>query len=146
MMIEDMADRVSWLLITTGWKVLALSGDEVGAVDEVVGDDTDDIFDGLAIATSALGKPRYVTAEQVVEITDGTVRLSLTAEQVAQLDEYLEPATSAVIEPDSKGGFGETLRADLREVEGKVAAPIAKHEQSMGLIRRMGFFFKRLRA
>ena len=141
-----MADQVSWLLITTGWKVMAQNGDEVGAVDEVVGDDTDDIFNGLAIATSALGKPHYVPAEQVIEITDGAVRLSLTAEQVAQLDEYLEPATSAVIEPGSKGGLAETLSADLREVEGKVVAPIAKHEQSMGFIRRVGFFFKRLRA
>ena len=141
-----MADPVSWLLIRTGWKVQDQGGDEVGAVDEVVGDDTEDIFDGLAIATSALGKPRYVPAEQVIEITEGVVRLSLTAEQVAQLDEYLEPATSAVIEPDSKGGFGETLSADLRDVGAKVAAPIAKHEQSMGLMRRIAFFFKRLRA
>ena len=93
-------------MIETGWKVLAVDGTHVGGVDEVVGDDTEDIFDGLAIATSALGKPRYVPAEQVAEITDGSVRLSLTPDQVAALGEYLEPATSAVIEPDSKGGVG----------------------------------------
>jgi hypothetical protein len=141
-----MADPVSWLLIETGWKVLAVDGDHVGGVDEVVGDDTEDIFDGLAIATSALGKPRYVPAEQVAEITDGVVHLSLTREQVAQLDEYLEPATSAVIEPDSKGGVGEALGADLRELEGKVFAPIQKHEHSMNIWRRIAFFFRRLRA
>ena len=83
-------------------------------------------------------------AEQVAEITDGSVRLSLTPDQVAALGEYLEPATSAVIEPDGKGGVGETLRADAREVEAKVAAPIAKHEQSMSIWRRIAFFFKRL--
>jgi hypothetical protein len=137
-------DPVSWLLIETGWKVLAADGSEVGAVDEVVGDDTIDIFDGLAIATSAFGKPRYVPAEQVAEITEGTVRLSLTREQVERLDEYLEPATSAEIEPDSKGGVGETLAADAREVEGKVLAPTQKHEHPMNIWRRIAFFFKRL--
>ena len=139
-----MADQVSWLMIETGWEVLAVDGTKVGGVDEVVGDKTEDIFDGLAIATSALGKPRYVPAEQVAEITDGSVRLSLTRDQAAALGEYLEPATSAVIEPSGKGGVGETLRADVREVEAKVAAPIAKHEQSMSIWRRIAFFFKRL--
>lgn len=139
-----MADQVSWLMIKTGWKVLAADGTHVGGIDEVVGDDKEDIFDGLAIATSALGKPRYVPAEQVAEITDGSVRLSLARDQVAALGEYLEPATTAVIEPDSKGGTGEGLRADARKAEAKVFAPIAKHEQSMSIWRRIAFFFKRL--
>jgi hypothetical protein len=134
---------VSWLMIRTGWKVLAADGSQVGEVDEVAGDHTEDIFDGLAIATSAFGKPRYVAAEQVAEITDGTVRLSLTREQVDGLDEYLEPATSAEIEPDSRGGLGETLAADVREVEGDVFAPTQRHEHSMNIWRRIAFFFRR---
>ena len=139
-----MADPVSWLLIKPGWKVLAADGGEVGEVDEVAGDDTEDIFDGLAIATSALGKPRYVPAEQIAEITRGAVRLSLTREQVAQLDEYFEPATTAEIEPDSKSGVGERLGAEIREVEGKVLAPTQRHEHSMNIWRRIVFFFRRL--
>ena len=138
-----MADPVSWLLIRPGWKVLAAEGAEVGEVDEVAGDDSADIFDGLAIATSALGKPRYVPAEQVSEITEGAVRLSLTEEQVGALDEYLEPATSLEIEPDSKGGPGESLGAEVREVEGKVLAPTQRHEHSMNIWRRIAFFFRR---
>src|SRR6266480_4663862 len=107
-----MADPVSWLLIEPGWKVRAADGSEVGEVDEVVGDSNADIFDGLAIATTRFGKPRYVPSEQVAEITEGTVALSLTPAQVEQLREYLEPATSAQIEPNSKGGIGESLSAD----------------------------------
>jgi hypothetical protein len=80
-----MADSVSWLMIEPGWKVLAADGSEVGEVDEVAGDSSIDIFDGLAIATSAFGKPRYVPAEQVGEITEGTVRLKLTREEVDRL-------------------------------------------------------------
>ena len=139
-----MTDPVSWLLIRPGWKVLASDGSEVGEVDEIAGDDTEDIFDGLAIATSALGKPRYVPAEQVGQITDGVVHLTLTPAEVEQLGEYLEPATSAEIEPESKGGVGETIAAEARELEGEVFAPIQRHEHPMNVWRRIAFFFRRL--
>ena len=139
-----MADPVSWLLIEPGWKVRAADGSEVGEVDEVVGDSNADIFDGLAIATTRFGKPRYVPSEQVAEITEGTVALSLTPAQVEQLREYLEPATSAQIEPNSKGGIGESLSADAREVEGKVFAPTQRQEHSMNIWRRIAFFLRRL--
>jgi hypothetical protein len=137
-------DPVSWLLIQPGWKVLAADGEEVGEVDEVAGDDTADIFNGLAIATSALGKPRYAPAEQVSEITQGVVRLSLTQEQVGQLREYLEPATSARIEPDSRGGgIGASVGAEARKIEGELFAPTQRHEHSMNIWRRIAFFFRR---
>jgi hypothetical protein len=139
-----MADQVSWLMIETGWKVLAADGTEVGKVDEVAGDSSADIFDGLAVATSALGKPRYVSAEEVASIEPGIVRLRLTRDQTEQLGEYLEPATSAVIEPNGKGGVGETLAADARELEGKALAPTQRHEHSMNFWRRLAFFFRRL--
>ena len=139
-----MADPVSWLLIRPGWKVLASDGSEVGEVDEIAGDDTEDIFDGLAIATSALGKPRYVPAEQVGQITDGVVHLTLTPAEVEQLGEYLEPATSAEIEGDNRAGLGASVGAEARELEGKVFAPTQKREHSMNLWRRIAFFFRRL--
>jgi hypothetical protein len=138
-----MADPVSWLLIEPGWKVLAADGSEVGQVDEVAGDSNEDIFNGLAVATSALGKPRYVPAERVAEITEGAVRLSLSADQVEQLGEYLEPATSAQIEPESKGGLGESLGAEARELESEVVAP-PKDERSLNIWQRLALFFRRL--
>jgi len=139
-----MADPVSWLMIETGWKVLAADGTEVGKVDEVAGDSSADIFDGLAVATSALGKPRYVPAEEIASIEPGIVRLRLTRDRTEQFDEYLEPATSAAIEPDSKGGVGETLAADARKLEGKAFAPTQTHEHSMNFWRRLAFYFRRL--
>jgi hypothetical protein len=139
-----MADPVSWLLIEPGWKVAASDGGEVGEVDEVVGDSSVDIFDGLAVAMSMFGKPRYVPSEQVAEITEGTVRLSLTRGQVEHLGEYVEPATSAQIEPDSKGGLGESIGAEARELEGKAFAPTQRHEHPMNIWRRIAFFFRRL--
>jgi hypothetical protein len=94
-----MGDPVSWFMIEPGWKVLAADGSEVGQVDEVAGDSNEDIFNGLAVATSVAGKPRYVPAEQVAEITEGVVRLSLGPDGVDRLEEYVEPAPSVQIEP-----------------------------------------------
>ena len=144
-MSDDAAqgDPVSWLVIRPGWKVVSVDGDEVGTVDEIAGDDKEDVFDGLAVAASALGKPRYVLSEQVGPITEGTVQLKIGRAEFEQLGEYLDPATSAVIEADDKGGLGETVRADLREVEAKVVAPTHKHEHPMGLGERIALFFKR---
>jgi hypothetical protein len=140
-----MPDPVSWLMIEPGWKVFAADGADIGKVDEVAGDEGHDIFDGLAVATSAFGKPRYVPAEQVAQIFEGEVHLSLTHEQAERLGEYLEPATSAEIEPDSKGGAGEAIAADVREIEGKAVAPTQTHEHSMNIWRRIAFFFRRKR-
>jgi hypothetical protein len=73
------ADPVSWLLIEPGWRVDAADGTEVGRVEEVTGDSSHDIFDGLSVSSSLLGKPKYVPAEQVGEITDGVVHLTVDA-------------------------------------------------------------------
>ena len=136
-------DPVSWLLIKPGWKVVSSDGSEIGRVDEVSGDDTVDIFDGLAVAMSALGKPRYVAADQVARITQGTVVLTITSTEAQQLDEYLEPASSEQIEPDSKGGLGEEIGADVREIEGKAFAPTQRQEHSMNIWRRIWFWIRR---
>ena len=140
-----MADPVSWFMIRPGWKVYAADGTEVGAVDEVAGDETHDIFDGLAVATSALGKPIYVPAESVGPITDDErIELTLSSEQVAALGEYLEPATSEIIEGDNKSSVGSTLAADVREIEGKALRPV-EHQRSFPFLRRLFFWVKRTR-
>jgi hypothetical protein len=131
-------------MIRPGWKVYAADGAEVGEVDEVAGDDNQDIFNGLAIATSALGRPKYVPAERVTTITEGRVDLSLTRDEVEGAGEFLEPATSAEIEPDDHHGLGETIGADARELEGKAIHPVER-QQSVGLVRRIYLFFRRKR-
>ncbi|HVW17350.1 MAG TPA: DUF2171 domain-containing protein [Solirubrobacteraceae bacterium] len=138
-----MSESASWLTVRPGWKVLASDGTQVGEVDEVAGDETADVFDGVVVATSALGAPRYVLAEQVAAIADETVRLTLSPREVAALGEYLEPATSAEIEADNKPESG--LAAEIREIEGDVAAPIAGHEHRIGLVERVTLLFRRLR-
>jgi hypothetical protein len=107
-----MADPVSWLLIEPGWHVVDASGGEIGKVEAVTGDSNADIFDGLAVATELLSRPKYVPAEQVGTITDGTVQLTLERSAFDALGEYEEPADSVEIESE-KAPIGERLEADV---------------------------------
>jgi hypothetical protein len=107
-----MADPVAWVLIERGWKVLASDGSEVGTVDERVGDENVDIFDGLSISSSGLGfGKRYVPSEQVGDIYEGEVHLKLTRAQVDRLGDYEEPSASEQIEPvDAPNRFVQALK------------------------------------
>jgi sporulation protein YlmC with PRC-barrel domain len=88
---------VSWLLIEPGWRVVTSDGADVGKVHEVVGDTGKDIFDGLAVSSGLLGKPRYVPAERVRSITEGHIEVELADPE--QLEEYEEPPPSEEIIP-----------------------------------------------
>ena len=90
---------VSWFLIERGWKVVAADDSDVGTVEETVGDSSRDIFDGLKIRTGLFGGSRYVAAEQVETITEGWIRLKLSAEEARDLRSYDEPAPAAQIVP-----------------------------------------------
>jgi hypothetical protein len=128
-------DPVSWFVIEPGWKVVDVEGEEVGAVDEVVGDSGSDIFNGLAISTSVLGKPRYVAAEQVAAIKEGKVQLALSKDQVARLGEFEEPPTTAEVLPEE---------ASLAErIEQQVEAPIHSRPFTMNVWRRLWFWLRR---
>ena len=129
-------DPVSWFLIEPGWKVVDAGGEEVGSVDEVVGDSSDDIFNGLSVSTSLLGQPRYVPSEQVGSITEGRIQLTLSKAEVESLGEYEEPPTSAEILPDG-AGF-------VRRTEAAVEAPIHSHEERLNFLTRLQHALRRL--
>lgn len=131
-----MSDPVSWFLIEPGWKVVDAAGEEVGSVDEVVGDSSDDIFNGLSVSTSLLGRPRYVPSEQVGSITEGQVQLTISKDQVDRLGEYEEAPTSAEILPEDAGA--------LRRAEASVEAPIHPHEERLNLLTRIRHALRRV--
>jgi hypothetical protein len=131
-------DPVSWFMIEPGWTVVDENGQEVGSVDEIAGDSSDDIFNGLSISTSLLGKPRYVPSEQVAGITEGRVQLKLSKEQVERLGEFEEPPTTAEILPEEAGA--------IRRVEASVEAPIHSHEERLNVLTRIRHALRRLLA
>jgi hypothetical protein len=93
-------EPVSWFLIERGWKVEALDGTELGKVEETVGDSTHDIFNGLTVAPSLLGRAHYVPAELVAEIREGSIRLSLGTDEFEKLGEYQEPPPTEQLRPE----------------------------------------------
>jgi len=87
-----MADPVAWKVVERGWAVVASDGNEVGKVDQVLGDPEADIFDGLSVdAGAVLDRPRYVPAEKVGAIEEGTVHLTIDADEYDRLEPYEEP-------------------------------------------------------
>jgi uncharacterized protein YrrD len=101
-------DPVSWFLIERGWKVAGSNGAELGTVEDVVGDSRQDIFDGLSVASGLFATPRYLPAEQVTRIVEGTVYAEL--DDLSQLDEHKEPPPSERILP-TKASWWDRLRA-----------------------------------
>ncbi len=126
------ADPVSWFLIEPGWRVESADGSELGRVEEVLGDQNEDIFDGLAVASTVFGRPRDVPAEQVGTIVEGTVSLTIDADAFGRLPESKEPAVSERIEPEKASLLG---RAEEHAVDPHV------HGRRVPLVRRVLLWF-----
>jgi hypothetical protein len=119
-------DPVAWTMIESGWNVVASDGADVGHVDEVTGDSTADIFNGLAISSGPLGKPRYVPAEQVAGIVEGRVELALTSDEVKRLGMYDEPPESAQILPEMASVLGRAEQSVVGHVESEPMSPLRR--------------------
>jgi hypothetical protein len=98
--VTDQPHEVSWLVIEKGWKVVSADGEEVGWVDEIVGDSGKDIFNGLSISEGVLKGKRYVAAEHVALIREGSVELDVPAAEIEHLEGYGEAPPSEEIRPD----------------------------------------------
>ena len=115
-----MADPTSWFTIESGWDVLDRSGEPLGEVTAVVGDEDADIFDGLRFETTD-GEERFVIAERVAEILEGQVSLDTDlAELEAAAGE--EPAAGDVA-PGGDEDVGLGGDGDATPVGGEDAAP-----------------------
>ena len=87
-----MADPVAWTVVERGWAVVASDGSEVGKVVEVIGDPEADIFDGLAVGVgTVLSRPLNVPSENVGAIEEGTVHLTIDADEYGRSAPYDEP-------------------------------------------------------
>ena len=95
-----MADPVSWKVVEKGWPVFDRDGAQVGTVEEIVGDDDADIFDGLGIRTHAFSAVKYVPSEIVTSIAVGEVHLTISGNEVAPLEDLRTQDEEQVI-PES---------------------------------------------
>ena len=98
-----MADPVSWKVVERGWRVVGIDGSDLGTVDEVVGDSTADIFNGLVVSPGLLRGNRYVPSEQVAEIREGEVQLGIDAAGFEALEEWQgTPPSLDILRPDRR--------------------------------------------
>lgn len=86
-------DPASWLVIKPGWNVADADGNEVGRVEQVLGDSNADIFSGLLISTGLFTGHRYVPSEDVGPINEGRVHLLLDGDAIKQLSEHAGPTS-----------------------------------------------------
>ena len=68
-----MTEPTSWYTIEPGWEVRDRSGEAVGKVVAVVGDEDADIFDGLRFESG--GEERFVEGARVGPIVEGCVSI-----------------------------------------------------------------------
>jgi len=116
---------VSWKMIQHGWAVHGSDGDPVGVVFLVVGDENEDIFDGLAITHHTgfafhnyADRPHYVEAAKVGEIDDsGRVTLTISCEECRHLPVH-DPPESAQIIPE-KAPFVDRAREEIEHLTGE---------------------------
>jgi hypothetical protein len=94
---DDLGAPVSYLTLEQGTAVLSADGDELGDVAHVLADEENDIFDGIVIS-QGLGRHTFADAEQVAEIYERGVVLTLTAAEAEALPEPSE--NPAVMEDD----------------------------------------------
>ena len=108
---DDLGAPVSYLALGEGTAVFAADGDEVGEVAHVLADEETDIFDGIVIS-HGLGRHTFADAEQVGEIHERGVLLTLTAAEAEALPEPSE--NPAVMEDDPAEPEGSGLTDKLR--------------------------------
>jgi hypothetical protein len=116
---------VSWKVIQHGWSVRSSDGEDIGVVFLVVGDENEDIFDGLAITHhkgfavhNYADRPHYVEAAGVASIDDsGEVTLAITAEEAKSLPVH-DPPVSAEILP-GKASLADRVRTEIEHLTGE---------------------------
>jgi sporulation protein YlmC with PRC-barrel domain len=80
----DEGQPIAYPLLEKGVQVLSRDGEEVGTVHHVVAAPEQDIFHGLVISSTRLGK-RFVPAEDIASLHERGVDLRIDAGAVAEL-------------------------------------------------------------
>ncbi len=97
--------QVSWKAIEADAEVFSSDGFALGKVSKVVGDPIADVFTGLAVSTSLIGKPKFVPSERVTGIWPNRVEVDITQDEFETLDEYEDEPVIKVNPADPPGGF-----------------------------------------
>jgi uncharacterized protein YrrD len=81
------SDPVAWLLIEPGWEVVGTNGAKLGLVEDVAGDEANDIFSGLSVRAGLVKGKRFVPAERVTAIVEGRITVDVDGDEFSRLAE-----------------------------------------------------------
>ena len=76
------------MTLEKGTVIRSSDGAEVGSVHEVIADRQKDIFSGVTIDAGMLSSNRFAPAAVIEEISTEGVKLSITADEAGELDNY----------------------------------------------------------
>ncbi len=77
-------DEISWMALTAGTKVLSSDGRLVGHVTHVLGDLSEDVFDGVGVRHGLLGQV-MLPRSAVGRITRGAVHLLVSEAEIGKV-------------------------------------------------------------
>ena len=93
-MTDPTEEQVSWMATPYRASVLDADGHAIGTAESLLGDESEDIFHGLAVKPSAQRGHRHelveISAAVVLRITNKHVYTSLTSAEVGALPAYRE--------------------------------------------------------
>ena len=105
---------ISYEAAARGTPVLSSAGTQIGTLEHVLEVPELDVFDGIVIATTA--GLRFIDADDVQQITRGSIRCSLDDTQAAQLP---APQGSPVYHVDALADSGQSLHDRLGRLFGR---------------------------
>jgi len=77
--------EVAWLAMPEKAPVLGQSGEEIGRMEELLGDKEDDIFHGIVLKLARGGHKVEVAADRIPKITTRRIYTDLTADELEHL-------------------------------------------------------------
>ena len=80
--------EVAWLAMPEKAPVLGQAGEEIGRMEELLGDKEDDIFHGIVVKLAAGGRKVEVRADRIPKITTRRVYTDLAADELERLPEF----------------------------------------------------------
>jgi hypothetical protein len=81
----DEEREVAWLAMPEKAPVMGESGEEIGRMEEVLGDKEDDIFHGIVLKLAGTGHKVEVRADRIPKITTQRVYTDLAADELEHL-------------------------------------------------------------
>jgi hypothetical protein len=81
-------DPVAWAYVEPGTDVVGREGVRIGAIEQMLGTEAENIFHGIALKAATGGPIRFIPADAVTVLTPSEVQVQVSTEEVERLAPY----------------------------------------------------------